>query len=162
VKLHLAYHSEKTNVAVHDESVEVKAFQIIVWMSISPDPLSDWDPRTLRFPAILDIGHNHNFAMTENHLLKWAGLQVNLLTPLGNVRERGERILLRRAGLWLHMDDEPFKLDVAEGISVHTGDWPRLPVLGLRALSNSKLQTFIYGDTRQALIRTPPPWYWPF
>ena len=69
---------------------------------------------------------------------------------------------MRHASLWLHTDSEPFQLTINEGIAVMEGDWPRLPVLGLRALTNSKLQTFIYGDTLRALIRTPPKWYWPY
>ena len=56
----------------------------------------------------------------------------------------------------------PFKLMIDEGIAVFDADWPRLPILGLRALTKNKLQTFVYGDTKQVLIRTPPKWYWPF
>jgi hypothetical protein len=162
VKLHLSYFADKTKVAVKDEFVDVKAFQIIVWVSIAPKVTSDWDPRIPKIPAILDIGNTHNFALTREHLVRWAGIHPDSLPKLRKVRESGRRGLLRSAGLWLHSDGDPFQLIISEGIAILDGDWPRLPILGLRALTKNKLQTFIYGDTKQVIIRTPPPWYWPF
>jgi hypothetical protein len=151
-----------TRIALPNEVVEVKAFQIIVWVSVSLDASLQWDARTPKFPAILDCGNNHNFAITESHLLTWGGMHAASIPELGMIREQQQRVRLRGAGLWLHTDGEPYLLRVDEGIAVHTGDWPRLPILGLRALTNSKLQTLIYGDTKQVIIRTRPKWYWPF
>ena len=162
MKLRVPYFSEKTTITVQKEVVEVKAFQVIVWVSISTDELLPWDPRTPRLPAILDTGTTHNFALTDAHLRTWAGIHAASLRGLGRMRVESTKATLHGAGLWLHTDADPFRLDVYEGIAVFEGDWPRLPVLGLRALTNSKLQTFIYGDTKQVLIRTRPKWYWPF
>ena len=162
MKLHLPYFSEKTKVKVHNEVVEVKAFQIIVWVSVASDATAAWDARVPRLPAILDIGNNHNFAITDAHLLKWAGIHAASLIQLKSMRERGKKVPLVDAGLWLHTDGEPFKIRIHEGIAVYDGDWPRLPILGLRALTENKLQIFIYGDTKRVIIRTPPKWYWPF
>ena len=161
MKLRLPYFSEKTKITVQNEIIEIKAFQIIVWISISNDKASRWDPRLPRLPAILDIGTTHNFALTENHLKKWAGIHKTSLPKIGSARLEGIKSTLHGAGLWLHSDAEPYELSAFEGIAVLDGDWPRLPILGLRALTNSKLQTFIYGDTKQLVIRTPPKWYWP-
>ena len=162
MKLHLPYFSEKTKVKVLDEIVEVKAFQIIVWVSLSADDVFAWNPRMTRFPAILDIGNNHNFAMTEEHLVKWAGIHPSSLARLGMIRESRKKVPLCSAELWLHTDGDPFSLIVEEGIALYDGDWPRLPILGLRALTKNKLQTFIDGDRKQVIIRTRPKWYWPF
>jgi hypothetical protein len=162
VKVHLPYFSEKTRISVRNAAVEVKAFQVIVWVSISIEENSTWDPNIPRIPAILDIGTTHNFALTEEHLRTWAGLHKTSLREIGSVRIEKRKTELRSATLWLHTDNEPFELVVDDGIAVFDGDWPRLPVVGLRALTNSKLQTFIYGDTKQVVIRTPPQWYWPF
>jgi hypothetical protein len=162
VKLQLRYYDEKTKVTIRNEVVEVKAFQIIVWISVSLQDIQEWDPRTPRFPAILDTGNNHNFAITEEHLVKWAGIQAASLFEKKKMREREKKVPLRSAGLWLHTDRDPFILTTDEGIAVYDGDWPRLPTLGLRALTNNNLQTFIYGNTMRVLIRTPPKWYWPF
>jgi hypothetical protein len=161
VKLHLTYSSEKTTLAVQNEIVKVRPYQIIVWVSVSGTAFTTWDSRTPRLPAILDIGNNHNFALTEEHLSKWAGISRLGLKQLGRISESGHLVPLCSAGLWLHTDSGPFQLQADSGIAIFDGDWPRLPILGLRALTNSKLQTFIYGDTRRVLIRTPPPWYWP-
>ena len=65
------------------------------------------------------------------------------------------------ANLWLHGDEGPFALTIPDGVAVYESGGPRLPILGLRALTNSKLQTLIYGDALRVVIRTPPPWYWP-
>jgi hypothetical protein len=162
VKLHLSYFSERTNVTLKNEVVDVKAFQIIVWVSVAVRVPSEWDPRIPKIPAILDIGNTHNFALTQEHLVRWAGIHPDSLPELKRVRESGRKGLLRSAGLWIHTDGDPFTLQVDEGIAVLDGDWPRLPILGLRALTNSCLQTFIYGDTKQVVIRTPFKWYWPF
>jgi hypothetical protein len=148
VKLHLPYFSEKTNVSVQSEVVEIKAFQIIVWLSISSKESLAWDPRMPKMPAVLDLGTTHNLALTEEHLMTWAGIHPAGLPQLGNVRLAGRKSPLREAGIWIHTDERPFRLKIDEGIAVLDGDWPRLPVLGLRALTNSKLQTFIYGDTK--------------
>jgi hypothetical protein len=72
------------------------------------------------------------------------------------MRVETTKATLYGAGLWLHTGANPFRFDVYEGIAVFDGSWPRLPVLGLRALTNSKLQTFIYGDEKRVVIRTPP------
>ena len=162
MKLQLPYHARKTQVTFADKIVDVKAYQIIVWVSVTLESFQDWDAKSPRFPAILDTGNNHNFAITEQQLSAWAGLAVDSLSPTTRIREKGEKIQLRRAALWLHMSDAPFRMNVVDGIAIYSGNWPRLPILGLRALTNSKLQTFIYGDTKQVLIRTPPRWYWPF
>jgi hypothetical protein len=43
-------------------TVDVRGHQIIVWLSL----------RQLVFPAILDIGHSHNFTISSRHLAEWA------------------------------------------------------------------------------------------
>lgn len=162
MKLHLPYHSEKTHVRVGTEVVDIKAFQIVVWMSLLSEETTTWDDRMAKFPAILDIGTTHNFAITNAHLMRWAGIHPASLRELGRLRIESRIAPLFSAGLWLHTDHEPFSLKVMDGIAILEGDWPRLPVLGLRAITNNQLRTFIYGDTKQVLIRTPPKWYWPF
>jgi hypothetical protein len=162
VKVHLAYYSEKTTISVVNEIFEVKQFQIIVWVSIAIRRKSPLNPVSPKLPAKLDIGNTHNFALTRTQLLNWAGIHSERIPRMGRIRREGTTVPLHKADLWLHTDAESYKLEIDEGIAIFDGDWPRLPILGLRALTNSKLQTFIYGDTLQALIRTPPKWYWPF
>jgi hypothetical protein len=161
VKLVLPYYEDKTRVSVGSETVDVKAFQIILWLSVSSQRSDDWDPRTPRFPAILDVGNNHNFAISDEHLIKWAGIQSASMHALKKIREKGTTIPLRSAALWLHANDAVFRLNVDEGIAVYPTDGPRLPILGLRAITNTKLRALIHGDQKRVILRTPPPWYWP-
>jgi hypothetical protein len=99
--------------------------------------------------------------LSQEHLVKWGGIQTASLTGIKQMRDKGLRVQLYVANLWLHTDGEPFKLKIDEGIGVYETGGPRLPTLGLRALTNSKLQMLIYGDTMQAIIRTPPKWHRP-
>ena len=162
MKLNVSYSNENTTISFGSEVVQIKAFQIIVLVSVMSDEIDAWDPRAPRFPAILNVGNNHNFANSVNHLVRWAGIQPASLVELKHMREGGQRVPLRGGSLWLHTNRDPFKLIVEDGIAVYESDGPRLPILGLRALPNSKLQTLIYGNTKQVIMRTPPKWYWPF
>jgi len=71
----LPYFSDPTSVRAPGESVRVKPYQIIVYVSVSLPALLDWDPHTPSFPAILDTGNNHNLSIRKGQLRLWAGLQ---------------------------------------------------------------------------------------
>ena len=45
--------------------------------------------------------------------------------------------------------------------STRGGDFPRLPILGLRAIAENELILKIDGKKREATLRTPINW-WPF
>jgi len=169
----LPYSHEPVTLAVRGDAVKVKPYQIVVWVSISVEGLPAWDPRTPRFPAILDTGHNHNFAIGRSQLLRWTGLDPRLLAPRGTIRDKGQRLPLHAADLWLfpnrpgfpdvRVDAEPYRLRVEDGIAIYPdASAPRLPLLGLRALTLSRLRTVIDGDRVQASIGTALPWWWPF
>ena len=159
MKLRTAYSDEKSFVSMYQESIEVKPFQIIVWVGISLDRHLESIPW---FPTILDTGNNHNFAISPKHLSNWAKIQPKSLEPIKMMRMNKVAVPLVRAHLWLRTDSEPFELRCDDGIGISAASGFRLPILGLRALTKSKLQVQIDGDTRRVLIRTPPPWYWPF
>jgi hypothetical protein len=162
MNLHAPYFSKKTKVTFQNQIIEIKAYQIIVWVSISAREIAEWDLKIPKIPAILDTGFTHNFAISEVQLRQWTGIYPDHLPELKKMRETGERVPLRAASLWLHTDAEPLRLKVDEGIGVYETDWPRLPILGLRALTKNKLHTLIYGDTQRVVIRTPRKWYLPF
>jgi hypothetical protein len=159
-------------VAVRGERVRVRADQIIVWVSLSLRRLTNPTPVAVPFPAILDTGHNHTFSLSEYHLRSWAGLTPDVLDVLAAVRDRGRRIDLRSANLWVHTnavgqrevlsDGPPHRLIANAGIAVYPGDdFPRLPILGLRAIAENDLLLTVNGRTREATLRTPRRW-WPF
>src|ERR1043165_7255659 len=110
MKLHLPYYTQKTKITVQKETVEVKAYQIIVWVSISLRQVPQWDAKIPKIPAILDTGNTHNFAISAEQLQRWAGIHPNSLPERKTMREKGQRVPLRSARLWLHTDAEPYQL----------------------------------------------------
>jgi len=77
----LPYFDQETTVAIPTGEAAIRAFQIIVWVSVTPEDVLDLDKPTPRFPAVLDTGNNHNFSLREEHLLSWAGA-----SPRGHLR----------------------------------------------------------------------------
>ncbi len=152
--------------------MHVRAYQIVVWVSLNLREVTDWDVRVPRFPAILDTGYNHNFSIRVSHLVRWTGIRREALRSLGAMRDRGNRIPLHAARLWLHRnvrgtgevdERDPHQLAVKDGVAIYPDDiGPRLPLLGLRALTLNRLRCVVDGDRRYVTIRTALPRWWPF
>jgi hypothetical protein len=130
----------------------------------------------------LDTAHTHNFSIQEEHLVRWAGLQPERLRVLGTARQGGRRVFLRAANVWIHrnrtgkrdqlLDSPPYRLELPRGIAVYPAGsgYPRLPLLGSRAIVNSDLQLLLDGWHQQLSLHTPtwlswllrwlhlPPW----
>src|SRR5947209_6294505 len=73
------------SVAVRGEQVDVLAHQIIVWVSISTTATLQLDEDSPRIPAILDTGNTFGFSIAEEHLVRWCGLNSQLLRVLGPI-----------------------------------------------------------------------------
>ena len=168
----LPYFPTETAIVLGSERIAVRRYQIIVWLSIAGigDDEPPTDPR--RFHAILDTGHNDNFAISPRQLRDWVGIAWAGLPLEPGVERRYQTIPVphRRANLWLHPNqfgwrDEfdpglpPVLLELDAGIAVY-GDGeqvgvtattgligPRLPLLGLRALTTSRLRLRVEADT---------------
>jgi hypothetical protein len=153
------------------DRVQVKAYEIIVWVSLLARRSPTWDPATPRFPAILDTGHTHNFSIQEQHLVDWAGLQPDRFRLLGTLRQAGQRAPLYVAEVWLHrnqpgqrdqlLDATPYRLVLPRGIAGYPKDssGPRLPLLGLRALITNRLHLTIDGAKQSTNLRTERRWW---
>jgi hypothetical protein len=153
------------------ERVPVRGNQIILWVSMTLGRVKSPNPAAIPFPVILDTGHTHSLSIQERHLFAWAGFRPDILSLLGTVRERGQRIPLREANIWVHpnvrgvrdelADPPPHLVEAKRGIAVYpAGDFPRLPILGLRAIAENRLILKVDGPRRQATLRTPT--WWPF
>jgi hypothetical protein len=59
----LPYFSEHRALSVRGEAVQVRPYQIVVWVSVNIARLREWDSRTPAFPAILNPGNNFNFSI---------------------------------------------------------------------------------------------------
>jgi len=160
-------------VTVRGERVRLRADQIVVWLTISSRMEQSPRPSAMAFPAILDTGHTHTLTIHERHLIEWAGLRPENLRIYGAVRHLGRRILLHAANIWVHSnhpqsrdrltDRPPFPLGASRGIAVYAqaNEYPRLPILGLRAIADNKLILLVNGSRRVATLRTAVRW-WPF
>jgi hypothetical protein len=153
------------------EVVRVKPLQIALRVSLTRRGLSGLGSAP-PFPALLDTGNNHNFSIQSRHLLRWAGLDRGPLPTLGAVSERGKRIPLLGADLWIHPNRPgqletwpgrpPFRLTLDGGIVVYPDDglnYPRLPLLGLRAMTDNRLRLTVDGARRLVSLRTPRTWW---
>src|SRR5436309_3456746 len=98
-------------VFVGQEPVRLRSFQVIVWVSLVARPPGELRPVDRRFPAVLDTGHSHSFSIQERHLAEWAGLALGALRSLGTIRERGRRVPLRAATVFLY-GNHPGRLEL--------------------------------------------------
>jgi hypothetical protein len=171
----LPYWKKHSTLIVGKETVPVKSYQIVISVSLSQAKLQEWDPTIPAFPAILDIGTNHNFVISQSQLARWVGIKPQFLRVVGAARLDGKRLSTYEADVWLHSnlkgrlenrrDRPPFRLSLSEGIIIlpdeeHRGI--RLSLLGLRALTNNKLVTIIDGARRQITIQTAWKSWWPW
>jgi hypothetical protein len=152
---------------VGGERVNLKADEIIVWVSLSVQKALDWRTDTPRFPAILDTAHTHYFSIQEQHLGRWAGLRPEMLRLLGHLRQAGRRLPLHAANLWLHpnvpgerdrlLGRPPQLLEIRRGIAVYPDEarFPRLPLLGMRTVRDNRLHVAVDGERQRLTLRTP-------
>lgn len=167
--------SEKSDeVIFRDERVRIQDHQIIVWVSLSMYRELGPNLAAVPFPAILDTGHTHSFSIQERHLIEWAGLRPEAMRVIGvrRDRERDRHVMLRTANLWVHRNERGKRDQLvegtaqlalsAQGIAVYSeGNFPRLPLLGLRVIAENSLILKVDGDRRETTLRTPRRW-WPF
>jgi len=162
---HLPFREEADEVSCGLERVPIKPYQIIVWVSLTARPVVELPPTAPRLLALLDTGHNHNFSLQDRHLAQWAGLDA-ALPRVGRIREGGRDLPLHAANVWLHPNlrgkrdafsgAPPLLLPLDQGIAVYPGgsSFPRLPLLGLRALVRNKLHVALDPERRVVHLRT--------
>src|SRR5262249_5112119 len=105
-----------------------------------------------------------NFSVRRGQLVRWAGLQPEALRTIGSMRERQQQIPLHAAAVWLRRnvpgerslgDRGPHPLRLEEGIAIYPDDLgPRLPVLGLRVLTQNRLHLTLDPERLRVDLRT--------
>jgi hypothetical protein len=154
----LPFFDRETRAATPTGEVIVRPFQIVIWVSITPQHVINLDAAAPRFPAVLDTGNNHNFSLREEHLLSWAGAVPSQHFDRGQINIAGQAVPLVTANVWLHPNKagqrDAFSkrpavcLELPEGIAVYPSqalNAVRLPTLGLRALARNGLRLVIDG-----------------
>jgi hypothetical protein len=168
----MPFPDQPSEILVRDQRVRLRQNQIILWITLSLPRITSPNPLAVPFPTILDTGHTHIFSISENHLTQWTGFQSDRLSVVGAIRDRGQRILLRSANIWVFRNERgsrnrvinytPNLLKAEGGIAIYPGiEFPRLPILGLRAIAENNLLLKIDGQRREATLWPPIKW-WPF
>jgi hypothetical protein len=161
----LPFYDRATTIEVQGRRYPVQGYQIVVWVSLSFYGLQELDPRTPRFPAVLDTGFTDTFLIHEQHLREFAGLRLSHLPRVpGAFHVRGRTIPVHAGNVWLHANkpgarDEfsprrPFFIEIPWGVGVCSDAevYPRFPLLGNRALRRAELQLSIdYRNCRVSL-----------
>ncbi len=161
------------HVVIRGERIRIRANQIIAWISLTPDWIDEPNPSFEPFPAIVDTGHTHSFSINQRHLIEWAGPRPEAMDIVGAARDRGQRLDLRAANIWAHPNEcgkrerlgtcTPIWIQAENGIAIYPdGDFPQLPILGLKAIADNGLFLQVDGQRRLATLRTPIKWWWPF
>lgn len=159
----LPFRDVEYTVAVAGQSVRIRAYQVLVWVSLSAHDVLAKDVR--QFPAVLDTGHSHNFSILDNQLRTWVGMGEEVLPRLGSIVVNRQEVPLQAGNLWIHRNrpgtgellPRPFRLDIPQGIAVYSEaipGAPRLPLLGLRGLVRSKLRLTLDGEKMVVSLRT--------
>lgn len=157
----LPFFDVETTATVEDETVVIRPYQIVVWVSLLPSEVTA-PPRDMRkFLAVLDTGNNHNFSLRQSHLSRWASLELSALPGCGHIFLGAHKLPLVALNVWLHRNKpgerdafargKPFCLELEEGVAVYPHNTPsvaRLPTLGLRAQADNGLRLTIDGKKR--------------
>jgi len=141
---------------IGSERISLRDNQIIHWAVLTRKHIARPAPTATPFPVILDTGFTHSFALNEHHLGNWAGLQIDTFPALGSIRDRGSRIPLHVANLWVYPNQRGSRVRLANrvchqletdfGIAVYPGNsFPRIPILGLRSITKNQLRLTIDG-----------------
>ena len=94
----LPFGEARSYVEVHGRSVPILRFQPVVWVSIASKGSRPFDSRTPHIPAVVDLGFNGTFAIREEQLREWAGLDPRLFPRVRKTRLRGAPTDVRLAG----------------------------------------------------------------
>jgi hypothetical protein len=173
---HLPFGESRSQVVVRGRSIPILPFQAVVWVGVVSVGRIPYDPRAPRIPAVLDLGFNGTFAIREEQLREWTGLDSRLFPKLRRTRLRGASTDVRLANLWLHpnvpctrdlSEGLPLRLELSKGILVmsppetasETDQRPRLPLLGIQALHRAQLRLIVYCGSCHLSIRTSS-WFW--
>jgi hypothetical protein len=177
----MPYFSIPTSIVGPGVHERASGFQIIVWVSITPIDQLVCESGTPRFPAILDSGFSDTVLISPVQLRSWAKLDWRSL-PLRGISRRfeGIEVPVRCVNLWIHPNQygwrdlfdpvqSAFRIQLNDGIIVmgnqeQVGPDPqtarlsakRLPLLGLRALTEADAQLRIDAALRQVWLDLPP------
>lgn len=75
------FYETETSVETPSGRMPVRAYQIIVWVSLSLR-----GELSRPFPAVLDTGHSHNFSIKQDQLKQWTGWEPAAMGRTGTIQ----------------------------------------------------------------------------
>jgi hypothetical protein len=151
--------------------VQLKPFQVLWWVSLTPPQQHQLPPGTPWLPALFDTGNNFTLSLREEHvkqagpglILAWSGSPLYVRDGSGIVRTV-PRLLV---DIWLHSNlphlaGQPYPLrlgplGVAYYPSTGAAKGPPLPLLGLAALWTGSLKLEIDCHPGGGIVRLHTP-----
>jgi len=146
----LPYCEEATLLSFHGGAVDIRPYQIVVWVRL----------QRLLFPAVLDTGFSGNLYLTATHLDSLGG--IAFLKQIGHVEVNRLVQPVFESNVWLHHNrpgtreptDQANPLTIDEGIIVAAENGPRIPLLGMKAITRSRLKLSVDGERREVTLKT--------
>jgi len=159
---------DRTTLRFGDRHVTVHRGQILVWLSVHLPEVLEPEPNTPKFPALLDTGHNYDFALQHRYLREWAGIDPRSLPPLPGIRIDGRPVDRHVVTVWVYPNvpgerkvdttRPPHLLNMATGIAVYPSDatnpGPRLPLLGGPTFLSNDLDWWLDPERRNITVQT--------
>jgi hypothetical protein len=162
-------------IQVRETNVEIKPFQILIWVTLCQKNELAFDNHSSVFPAVFDSGFNGTFCIREEQLRFWAGFDRRVFPALRAMRTNRGSAVVHKADLWLHGNTpgtfrpsgrDQFRLELNRGIlvmppldpSVPNDLRPSLPLLGMHAFHRNDLRLVI-DFKRQFVCLKKPRWF---
>jgi hypothetical protein len=168
---------------VHGVTVNVFAYEAIVWVSVTRAEVAALPADAPRFPAVVDTGNTVALNIQEDQLTAWSvprlrAADLPLASPPRRVHDASGNVAVlprRQAKVWLHAYPEdtglaPLDLMAAGGILVYeraqsSGEQPggvrvtgpHLPLLGARGLFPTGLSVLVDYRRLEVTIGTEGP-----
>jgi hypothetical protein len=165
-------------VSVGDVQIVLRPYQLLTWIAVCSKGPTTYNESVALIPAILDTGFNGGFAIRDEHLKQWGGMDARGFRLLGTERTERGAAEWRSANFWLHRNSsgmhipnrrQPIRLELDKGIMVfprpsqeegQADARPLLPLLGMRALHHNRLCLSVDSRRMLASLFKPRLGYW--
>lgn len=164
-------------IGLGDRVYRVRAFQPVAFVSVVVAGVEKHDERLPKFPALIDTGFNGEFAIREEQLREWAGIDPRLLTLMRSGEASRGKCHYLRANLWPYKNvrrsralaqSRPILIEIDGGIQVFpvtnlpTDVRPDMPLVGVKALCTNRLRLVVDGQAASCSLTRRPSRWWPF
>jgi hypothetical protein len=145
--------------------ITLRLYQPVIWIRLVPW-VGSAHPEAMTFPAVLDTGNNHSFLMPATLFAGWTRLDPSALKTRHTVRANGVELSCHGLNIDVYRmrNGNPTsrvagRLQTDRGVVLvperHEHLFPRLPVIGVRALCASRATFTVDGQRKAFSLRGP-------